>query len=156
MPTTVQMLRGYPDQLLEVMAELRGAFLEGADTPEQKIEMLAAQVTEPTSVQMTYDELAETYPPVEQAIETLLREGGEMREAQFSREFGGIRRMGPARLERETPWFYPESVAELLYYYGMIGTGFRGAGPEAHTTNLYPRRRQPVAAAPFNPASEEA
>lgn len=155
MPTTVQMLRGYPDQLLEVMAELRGAFLEGADTPEQKIEMLAAQVTEPTSVQMTYDELAETYPPVEQAIETLLREGGEMREAQFSREFGGIRRMGPARLERETPWFYPESVAELLYYYGMIGTGFRGAGPEAHTTIYIPDDVSPWLPHPFNPASEE-
>lgn len=138
MPTTVQMLRGYANQLLEVMAELRGAFLEGVDTPEEKIEILAAQLTDPTSIQMVYEELAETHPLVEQAIETLLKESGEMSEAQFSREYGGVRRMGPARLERETPWFYPESVAELLYYYGLIGAGFRGAGPEAHATIYVP------------------
>ena len=155
MATTVQMLRGYADQMLDVMAELRGAFLESAESPEEKIEMLAAQVTEPTSVQMTYDELAETHPLAERAIETLLKEGGEMAEAQFSREFGGIRRMGPARLERETPWLYPESVAELLYYYGLIGTGFRGAGPEAHASIYIPSDVSPWLPHPFNAALED-
>lgn len=155
MPTTVQMLRGYPELVLEVMAELRGAFLESAEIPEQKIELLAAQISEPTSVQMTFDEIAETNPPAGGAIDLLLREGGEMGAAQFSREYGGIRRMGPAKLARETPWMFPESVAELLYYYGLIGTGFKGAGPAAQAIIYIPSDVSPWLPRPQNPALEE-
>ena len=46
------MLAGYPDIMLQVLAELRGAMLDGADTHEQMVELLAAQLTDPTSVQM--------------------------------------------------------------------------------------------------------
>ncbi len=95
-------------------------------------------------------------PQVEPAIEALLKaDNGEMAEAQFSREFGGIRRMGPARLERETPWFYPESVAELLYYYGLIGAGFSGAGPQAHAIIYIPNDVSAWLPHPFNPALED-
>ena len=48
MPTTVQMLNSYPDILLQVLAELRGAYLEAAESREQAMELLAAQVTDPT------------------------------------------------------------------------------------------------------------
>ena len=154
MPTTVQMLRGYPELVLEVMAELRGAFLESAEIPEQKIELLAAQISEPTSVQMTFEEIAEASPPAEGAIELLLREGGEMGAAQFSREYGGIRLMGPAKLEREMPWMFPESVAELLYYYGLIGRGFKGAGDNAQSTIYIPSDVSPWLPHPQNPALE--
>ena len=40
--------------MLQVLAELRGAMLDGADTHEQMVELLAAQLTDPTSVQMAY------------------------------------------------------------------------------------------------------
>ncbi len=43
-----------------------------------------------------------------------------------------------------------------LYYYGMIGTGFRGAGPEAHTTIYIPDDVSLQLPHPFNRASEEA
>ena len=39
---------------------------------------------------------------------------GELAEAQFSRQFGAIRHMGPAKLEREAPWLNPESIAEAF------------------------------------------
>ena len=42
MPTTSQMLAEYPDILLQVLAELRGAYLDGADTHEQAIDLLPA------------------------------------------------------------------------------------------------------------------
>jgi hypothetical protein len=154
MPTTVQMLRGYPELVLEAMAELRGAFLESAEIPEQKIELLAAQISEPTSVQMAFDELAEADPQVQEAIDLLMREGGEMGSAQFSREYGGIRRMGPAKLERETPWLFPESIAELLYYYGLIGISFAGAGPSAQRIIYIPSDVSPWLPHPQNPALE--
>lgn len=44
--------------------------------------------------------------------------------------------MGPAKLERETPWLYPESVAELLYYNGLIGRGFKRCWAECTLDHL--------------------
>jgi hypothetical protein len=89
------MLAGYPDILLHVLAELRGAFLDGADNREQMVELLAAQLTDPTSVQMAYQDVVDYAPQAEEAINLLLREHGELAEAQFSREYGAIRQMGP-------------------------------------------------------------
>lgn len=138
MPTTTQMLADYPDILLNVLAELRGAMLESATNRQQAIELLAAQITDPTSVQSAYQDVTDASEQAKPAIEALLKEGGEMAEAKFAREFGGIRQMGPAKLEREAPWLAPESTAELLYYSGLIGRGFRGAGQKAHTIVYLP------------------
>jgi hypothetical protein len=146
------MLAEYPDILLQVLAELRGAFLDGAETREQTIKLLAAQVTDPTSVQMAYQETVDMADSAQRAIELLLKENGEVVEAQFSRDFGSIRQMGPAKLERETPWLYPESVSELLYYYGLIGRGFKGAGKNAHTVIYLPSDITPWLPHPQNPA----
>jgi len=132
------MLADYADILIQVLAELRGAFLDAADSREQAIELLSAQITDPTSVQFAYQEVVDMTDSAQAAIEALLRGNGEIVEAQFSREYGSIRQMGPAKLERETPWLYPESVAELLYYYGLIGRGFKGAGQKAHTIIYLP------------------
>jgi len=132
------MLAEYPIFLLEVLAELRSADVEGARTREEAIEQLAPQLTEPTNVQMAYQEVADDRPEAEEAVRLLLREHGEVAEAQFSRQFGAIRHMGPAKLEREAPWMNPESVAELLYYYGLIGRGYKGAGEKAHTIIYLP------------------
>ena len=138
MPATSQMLLDYPDILLQVLAELRGAFLDGADNLQQAVELLTAQITDPTSVQYAYQEVTDMTEQARTAVEALQKEGGELIEAQFSREYGSIRQMGPARLERESPWLYPENVAELLYYYGLIGRGFRGVGQNAHSIIYLP------------------
>jgi hypothetical protein len=138
MPTTMQMFADYPDVLLQVIAELRGAFLDAADNHREAVDLLAAQITDPTSILMAYQELIDYHTQAQTALEKLIGEGGEMVEAQFSREFGAIRQMGPARLEREMPWHNPESVAELLYYYALIGRGFKGAGQNAHTIVYIP------------------
>jgi hypothetical protein len=148
------MLLDYPDIVLESLAELRNAFLESAETREQRIELLAAQITDPTSVQMAYEEVLDEAPESRDAIEALLKEGGELAEAQFSRQFGGIRQMGPAKLARETPWEFPESVAERLYYYGFIGRSFKGIGQQAHTVIYIPSDITPWLPQPENPALE--
>lgn len=153
MPTTAQMLVEYPDILLQVLAELRNAFLDDAGSREKAIELLAAQMTDPTSVQMAYQEAVDDAPAVEEAVNLLLCEHGELAEAQFSRQFGAIRQMGPAKLERETPWLYPESVAELLYYNGLIGRGFKGAGQRAHTIIYLPSDITAWLPHPQNPAA---
>ncbi len=139
MPTTGQMYDDYPDTLLQVIAELRGAFLDAAENRREAIDLLALQTSDPTSVLMAYQEVVDYHPQAQTALDALLTEGGEIVEAQFSREFGSIRQMGPAKLEREQPWHTPESVAELLYYYGLLGRGFKGAGQNAHTIVYIPK-----------------
>jgi hypothetical protein len=138
MPTTAQLLADYPDILLQVLAELRGAMLDGANSRQQAIELLSAQITDPTSVQFAYQEALDLSDQAKEALDLLIETGGELAEADFSRKFGSIRQMGPAKLERESPWLYPESTAELLYYYGLIGRGFKGAGQNAHTIVYIP------------------
>lgn len=149
------MLAGYPDILLHVLAELRGAFLDGADNRAQMVELLAAQLTDPTSVQMAYQDVVDYAPQAGDAIDLLLREHGELAEAQFSREYGAIRQMGPAKLERESPWVYPESIAELLYYNGIIGRGFKGAGQNAHAIVYLPSDVAPWLPHPQNELAGE-
>lgn len=67
-----------------------------------------------------------TYLPVEEAeaLRTLAQAGGRLPVATFSRQFGAVRQMGPAALERDEPWFDPVSAAEDLWYRGLIYTGF--------------------------------
>ncbi len=138
MPTTAQMLASYPDILLQVIAELRGAYVDAAGSREEAIDLLAAQITEPTSAQIAYQEVVDFSEQAQKALEALLSEDGEMIESQFSREFGSVRQMGPAKLERETPWLYPENSAELLYYYGLLGRAIKGSGSNAHTIVYLP------------------
>ncbi len=57
------------------------------------------------------------------ALQTILGAGGKMPSAMFERLFGKIRQMGSDRLEREQPYLQPASLAEALFYRGLIATG---------------------------------
>ena len=59
-----------------------------------------------------------------QALEVLLAAGGPMPLKVFTREWGEIRAMGPARVEREQPWREPISAVEGLWYRGFIARAF--------------------------------
>lgn len=161
MPTTARMLTDYPDVLLDVIAELRNADPQmdegsggGAADRTMLIARLAEELTNPTSVQFAWQEAVDTDPRCEAAIEALAATGGEMPETRFSREFGSIRQMGPAKLVRETPWLYPESVAEILYYQGLLGLGFTGAGQEAKSIVYIPADVLPWLPRPNAPIPE--
>lgn len=47
-----------------------------------------------------------------------------MTEAMFSRLYGDVRQMGPGRRDREKPHVSPVSVAEALYYRGLMAQAF--------------------------------
>jgi hypothetical protein len=132
MPTTEQMLKEIAPALLDIIAQMRSAdFDAAAGNRLQGIALLAEELTNPTSIQFAYQELMDIYPAVEEAVDLLLHAGGEVPEAEFTRQFGAIRDMGPAKMERESPWLHPEGAAEVLYYHGFIGRTFRGAGQDA-------------------------
>jgi len=70
-------------------------------------------------------DIAVTLTPAErEALRVLLAAGGQMPVGAFTRQFGEIRLMGPGRLERERPWGDPLSVAESLWYNGLIYRAF--------------------------------
>jgi hypothetical protein len=58
------------------------------------------------------------------ALSAILSAGGTLPAGTFERNFGEIRSMGPGRLERERPWESPASVAESLWYRGLIFKAF--------------------------------
>ncbi|WP_162909270.1 helicase-associated domain-containing protein [Aggregatilinea lenta] len=59
------------------------------------------------------------------ALQTLLgAPEHKMPEAQFSRIFGEIRQVGPGKRDREKPHLQPASIAETLFYRGLIARAF--------------------------------
>ncbi len=61
------------------------------------------------------------------ALQTLLGSGGKMSTPMFVRLFGEIRKMGAGRIEREKPLENPASIAESLFYLGLIAETFEQA-----------------------------
>src|SRR5512145_164374 len=61
------------------------------------------------------------------ALQMLIGSSGRMPLAKFARIFGEIRQMGAAQIERASPLENPGSVAESLYYRGLISQAFEQA-----------------------------
>ncbi len=64
-----------------------------------------------------------------QALQQLLASDGHTPRLVFARDWGEIRTMGPARMERERPWEDPVSPAEGLWYHGFLFQSFE-QGPD--------------------------
>lgn len=85
-------------------------------------EALAAAMLDPARAEQEWKRLTDAERG---ALQTLLSaRDHKMPEAQFSRFFGEIRQMGPGRRDREKPHLHPASVAEALYYRGLLATAY--------------------------------
>lgn len=70
-------------------------------------------------------EMVESLPAdARSALETLQTRDGRIPWSVFSGRFGGIREMGAARRDRETPHLSPVSSSEILFYRGFIARAF--------------------------------
>lgn len=58
------------------------------------------------------------------ALDDLLRRGGALPWATFTRRWGELRAVGPGRLEREELWRTPVSAVERLWYLGLVQRAF--------------------------------
>jgi len=69
---------------------------------------------------------------VKVSLDDLCQHSGRLLWAQFSRTYGEVREMGPAKRDRERPFENPISVAESLWYRGLVARAFfdTSAGPE--------------------------
>lgn len=68
--------------------------------------------------------------PGRQAWNELQSSGGHIPWVIFTRKYGELRSIGPARREREAPDLNPASTTERLWYTGLIGRAFLKIGPD--------------------------
>ncbi len=130
MPTTLKMLQDHSPLMLEIIGEMRSARVETAGA--ERAILLATELSSPDSVQSVLEEIQNEYPQAQTALQTLAKFQGAQPEAQFTRAYGMLEVMGDEQLKAKEPWHNPRTLTELLYYYGLIGRGFEGAGAKAH------------------------
>ncbi|MBI3363188.1 MAG: hypothetical protein HY023_18970 [Chloroflexi bacterium] len=138
--------------LLRIIAGLWGVELAARDARAAADE-LAEALLRPDAAREVLDSLP---PEARAALENLLAAGGRLPVAQFTRQFGEVRPMGPARRDREQAWLAPASPVEALWYRGLIGRAFAEARPTPQEfffvpSDLAPLLPQPTPAPPAVP-----
>jgi hypothetical protein len=119
---------------LEVIARLWDVSLTSGRQRE-----IAAQLAKEMAIPLAVGNAWENLPPEQrQALDALLAAGGRMPLRVFVRQWGEIRTMGPARLQREQPWLEPVSTAEALYYSGFVYRGFEMVGDQSYEVVFVP------------------
>ncbi|MEJ2013271.1 MAG: helicase-associated domain-containing protein [Anaerolineales bacterium] len=117
------LLRFFEDRdlgYLRIVAELAG--LELPDAPRaQMAAWLAEALTQPETLEAGLDALSAAS---QEAMNDLLQHAGQVPFADFSRQFGPMRDIGPARRDRELLWRSPVSPLEELWYRGYVGRAF--------------------------------
>jgi len=107
--------------MLKAIADLRAVPLDTSSHGEA-VHQLTDAILSPVGTKIILDDLSQEE---KQALQLLLDHGGQIEEARFARQYGAIRLMGPARLEREQPWQNPQNPAEGLWYRGLIFKAFQ-------------------------------
>ncbi len=113
---------------LSLLAERWGVELPPAGRPAA-VETLSASFLTPNLLGETLDLLPSQ---ARYALRSLVASGGRIPWAEFTRRFGPLREMGPARRDREQPHRHPISSTETLYYHGLLYRAFFDAenGPQ--------------------------
>jgi hypothetical protein len=111
MKTLYQSLIDYELTLLKAIADSRAVSLDTSEHTEA-VHRLVDVLLSPVDTAIVLDDLS---PGEKEALQFLLEHGGQVEEARFARQYGVIRLMGSARLERERPWENPANPAEGLW-----------------------------------------
>lgn len=120
MPSLVQALPVNDPGYLKIVAMLWGVELLVADPAET-----AVALAESLCDAELLEEVVSTLPDEGQAaLGALVDENGRMPWVNFTRRFGEVREMGPARRDREKPHENPASAAELLWYRALLARAF--------------------------------
>lgn len=109
--------------MLPVLAKFWKANLTGKDTAAA-VDALAQVMLNRERAEQVWSSLTDEQRGV---MQMLIGSNGRMPLAKFSRLFGEIRQMGAAQIERANPLDNPASVAEGLYYRGLISQAFEQA-----------------------------
>jgi hypothetical protein len=105
---------------LRIIAEFWGLELDSTDVDSARDE-LSASLLEPNLLAELMDSLS---PQADSAITDLVRSGGRIIWATFTRKYGDIREMGAGKRDRERPHLKPSSTTEILFYRGLLARAF--------------------------------
>jgi hypothetical protein len=121
MRSLYQSLIDYEMALLKAIADCRDVPLT-TPSKNEAVELLTEAILSPTATAIVMADLSEAE---KEALQFLLDKGGQIEAPRFTRQYGVIRPMGSARLEREQPWQSPANPAEGLWYRGLIFKAFQ-------------------------------
>ncbi|MFH1085581.1 MAG: helicase-associated domain-containing protein [Chloroflexota bacterium] len=114
----------YAPLLLQVIAAVWDARLPDGEWRAQ-VEGLAARMSAREAQQQVVARLS---APAQEALARLLDQPEGVPAHRLTLVYGGLRRLGLARLERERPWLRPESALEELYYAGLLQRAYGTVG----------------------------
>jgi hypothetical protein len=120
MPDLLHTLINYDPEMLCIIAGKWGLAL-ASESHNETINEIVIHLTDPVLFEVFFRQIPDDQ---KNCLEVLARESGKMPWSTFTRKYGTIREMGIARRERETPYDTPISIAESLWYSGLIGRAF--------------------------------
>jgi hypothetical protein len=120
MPDLLQTLRDHDNGIYPTLAQVWGVTITNLKQ-EEIIKALHHAMTQPERAEIVWDTLDDAQRG---ALQSLLSNNRSQAFSLFSRLYGDIRQMGKGRIEREKPHKNPESIAEALFYRGLIATHF--------------------------------
>jgi hypothetical protein len=105
--------------MLEAIAEGWSVALTDEQVPEI-VERLVAEMTSAANVERVLQRLGE---PERQAL-AYVAANGQAKAHIVARKYGGLRHLGPGRLEWEQAWHQPASTVERLWFLGLLYEGY--------------------------------
>ncbi len=121
MPTLLPTLLDYDPGLLAIIAHRWDVDLEALDK-RQAAETLAAAMLDPERAAAEWARLNDHERGAMQMLLGAVEH--KMTVIQFGRLYGEVRQMGEAKRDREKPHLNPATVAETLYYRGLLAMSF--------------------------------
>lgn len=126
MPALKKMLQSYDLDMLERISSFWSVDTSNLDQAAAAETLFTAMQDEALA-----SEISASLPEASKAAwEDVLQNPQKNTWAHFIRKYGEVREFGPARREREEPEQHPVSVAETLWYRGLIGRAFLNLPPE--------------------------
>jgi hypothetical protein len=121
MKTLRQSLIDFDLGMLKAIASRRAISIQH-NKKKEMIDQMVNYLLSPINIALATEELT---ADERKALDFVILQGGKVEAARFIRQFGAIRPMGPARLEREQPWLSPANPAEGLWYSAFIFRAFQ-------------------------------
>jgi len=126
----------YPLPFLRAIADVFAVRLADDDARET-VTRLAEAMLAPEALGRA---LAALSPEAKAALAEVARQGGAVPSHRLALTHGPIRRLGPARLEREQPWLNPENALEELYFRGLVYRAYGSLGEYFGEVFLIPQQ----------------